>query len=71
MILHMFDIKGEVGFGEKTDGVNCRRLMKIYEQMINRIRLKFIDMNKGIVSDDNIIIVININNCPIVFSMRF
>ena len=39
--------------------------------MINRIRLKFIDMNKGIVSDDNIIIVININNCPIVFSMRF
>ena len=54
-LLQMYYIKREAWFGGgKLNGVNCRRLMDKSEEIINRIRDMFIEMNKGIVSDNNI-----------------
>ena len=53
-LLHKYDIKPEVIFGGKLNGVNCRRLMKYYIDIINGIKDLFIEMNKGIVSDEEI-----------------
>ena len=48
---HKFDIKHEVFFGGKLNGVNCRRLMKNHVDIINYINRIFIEMSKGVVSD--------------------
>ena len=51
----MYHIKRESWFGgAKLNGVNCRRLMNKNEEIINKIRDIFIEMNKGIVSEENI-----------------
>ena len=51
----MYHIKREVWFGgSKLNDLNCRRLIEKNEEIINRIRDMFIEMNKGIVSDNNI-----------------
>ena len=41
------------------NSANYRRLINNYEQIIDRIRLIFINVSKDIVADDDIIIVIN------------
>ena len=41
------------------NSANYRRLINNYEQIIDRIRLIFINISKDIVADDDIIIVIN------------
>ena len=51
MLLHKYHTKCEV-FGEKLNGVNCRRLMKNDADIIDRTRLIFI-LWAGIVSDDD------------------
>ena len=54
-LLQMYHIKREVWFGgAKLNGANCRRLMDKNEDIINRIRDIFIEMNEGTVSEDNI-----------------
>ena len=58
-LLHKYDIKPEVIFGGKLNGVNCRRLMKYYIDIINGIKDLFIKMNKSIVSDEDIWLVTN------------
>ena len=59
-LLQMYRIKREVWFGgAKLNGVNCRRLMDKNEEIINRIRDIFIEMNKGTVSEANINIYCN------------
>ena len=54
-LLQVYHIKREVWFGgAKLNGVNCIRLMDKNEEIINRIRDIFIEMNEGTVSEDNI-----------------
>ena len=54
-LLQMYHIKREAWFGgAKLNGVNCRRLMDKNEEIINKIRDIFIEMNKGTVSEENI-----------------
>ena len=49
----MYHFKREAWFGGvKLNGVNCRRLMDKNEEIINRIRDIFVEMNKDIVSED-------------------
>ena len=51
----MYHIKREAWFGgAKLNGVNCRRLMNKNEDIINKIRDMFIEMNKGTVTEENI-----------------
>ena len=51
----MYHIKREAWFGgAKLNGVNCRRLMNKNEEIINKIRDIFIEMNKGTVSEEYI-----------------
>ena len=50
-LLHKFDIKRAVVF-VKLKGLNCRRFMKHHIDIINGIKDIFIEMNKGIVSDE-------------------
>ena len=55
VLFQVYHIKREVWFvGFKLNGVNCRRLMDQNEEIINRIRDIFIEMNKGTVSEDKI-----------------
>ena len=58
-LLHKFDIKYEVFFCGKLNGVNCRRLMKHYVDIINGINEIFIEMSKGEVLDEDISTVTN------------
>ena len=59
-MLQTYHIKREAWFGgAKLNGVNCRRLMDESEEIINSIRDIVIEMNKGIVSEDNINIYCN------------
>ena len=58
-LLHKFDIKREVFFGGKVNGVNCRRLMKYYVDIINDINETYIEISKGEVSDVEISKVTN------------
>ena len=52
----MYHIKREAWFGgAKLNGANCRRLMDKNEDIITSIRDIFIEMNKGIISENNII----------------
>ena len=44
-------------FNGKLNEVNCRRLTKHYIDVIDGIRDMFIEMNKGIVSDEDIRLV--------------
>ena len=54
-LLQMYHIKQESWFGSaKLNGVNCRRLINKSEEIINKIRDIFIEMNKGTVSEENI-----------------
>ena len=53
-LLHKFDIKREVFFGGKLNGVNCRRWIKHYVDIINDINEIFIEMSKGGVLDEEI-----------------
>lgn len=53
-ILHKFKTKREVWYGRKTNGVNCRRLIKNYGKIINKIKDVFIETNKGAVSIEEI-----------------
>ena len=54
-LLQMYHIKGEAWFdGAKLNEINCRRLMDKNEEIINKIRDIFIEMNKGTVSEENI-----------------
>ena len=51
----MYHIKREAWFGSsKINEVNCRRLMDKNEEIINKIRDMFIEMNKNTESEENI-----------------
>ena len=55
VLFQVYHIKREAWFGgSKLNGVNWRRLMDQNEEIINRIRDIFIEMNKGAVSEDKI-----------------
>ena len=58
ILLHKFDIKCEV-FGGKLNGVKCRRLIKNHVDIIGEMRDIFVDMNKGIVSNECICLITN------------
>ena len=58
-LLYKFDIKYEVFFCGKLNGVNCRRLMKHHVDIINGINEIFIEMSKGEVLDEDISTVTN------------
>ena len=58
-LLHSFDIKREVFFGDKLNRVNCRRLMKHHVNIINGINEIFNKISKGEVSDEEISKVTN------------
>ena len=60
-ILHKFDIKREIFFGGKLNGVDCRRLRKHHVDIINGINEIFIKTSRGEVSDKEISKVTNIN----------
>ena len=54
-LLQIYYIKCGAWFGgAKLNSWICRRLMDKNEEMINNIRDIFIEINKGIVSDENI-----------------
>ena len=59
MLLYIHDIKREVWFGGGINNVNCRRLLKHHNEIINRIRLIFIEISKGIISDGGINLITN------------
>ena len=51
----MYHIKRETWFDDaKLNGVNCRILMDKSDEIINKIRDIFIEMNKGTESEENI-----------------
>ena len=59
-LLQMYHIKREAWFGGATlNGVNCRRVVDTNEEIMNKIRDIFIEMNKGTVSEENINIYCN------------
>ena len=52
-LLQMYHVKREAWIGgAKLNGINCRILMDKNEEVINKIRDIFIDVNKGTVSEE-------------------
>ena len=59
MLHHKYDLKREMFSVGKWNRVNSRRLMKNNINTIDDIRDIFIEVNKGIISDEEIYLVTN------------